>query len=177
MERNDTANLSELSPRPNTTFAEGEEISSRRSLDVRPTQDETSKVKSLPLRKSKTTDSYRPGRRSLAFFTERFRSSRPQSMMEEDMTTTSESSSGGLFRRKSGEDYKFKYSGRKSSDFTGAYADVARAQAMYMEKLRDEQEKKNIKRNKDGIPIPPPADNRRSSLMQVLGMEKALLAR
>ncbi|KAG0236280.1 hypothetical protein B0O80DRAFT_484941 [Mortierella sp. GBAus27b] len=171
------ASLAELSPRaPAAQFAEGEELPIRRSLDDDGPSKED-KVKSLPLRKSKTTDSYSRGRRSLAFL-ERFRS-RPQSMIEEEApTNTSSGNSGSFFRRKSNdEDIKFKYSGRRSTDFTGAYADVARAQAIYMEKLREEQEKKNIKHNIDGIPIRPPSENRRSGLMQALGMEKALLAR
>lgn len=173
------ANLSELTPR--TTFAEGEDLQARHSLDARPSQDETSKVKSLPLRKSKTTDSYKPGRRS---FLERFRS-RPQSMIEEDPSdstpTTPKSSSRGFFsRRKSSDDEYFKHSGRRSSEFTGAYADIARAQAVFMEKLREEQMRKNVKTNVDGLPLRPAspnADNRRISMGQVLGMNKALLAR
>ncbi|KAF9189614.1 hypothetical protein BGZ51_009433 [Haplosporangium sp. Z 767] len=75
------------------------------------------------------------------------------------------------------DDYQFKYSKRRSSDFTGAYAEVARAQALFMEKLREEQEKKNIKRNADGLPIPPPMERRRSSVVEILGMDKPLLAR
>ncbi|KAK3817388.1 MAG: hypothetical protein J3Q66DRAFT_339645 [Benniella sp.] len=183
------ASLSDLSPRP--TFAEGEDPRGRHSTDARPeAQDETSKVKSLPLRKSKTTDSYKPGRRSLAFFTERFRT-RPKSMIEEDgdpadsssrAPTTPKNSSGGLFsRRKStDDDTVFKHSGRRSSDYTGAYADIARAQAAYMDKLRDEQLKTGAKTNVDGLPLrpaSPPADHRRISMTQVLGMNKALLAR
>ena len=184
---NSMASLSDLSPRP--TFAEGEDPRSRHSTDARPeAQDETSKVKSLPLRKSKTTDSYKPGRRSLAFFTDRFRS-RPQSMMEEDgnhadssTPTSSKNSSGGFFsrRKSSDDDTVFKHSGRRSSDFTGTYADIARAQAVFMEKLRDEQMKNNVKTNVDGLPLrpaSPPADNRRISMTQALGMNKALLAR
>ncbi|KAF9349558.1 hypothetical protein BGX34_001725 [Mortierella sp. NVP85] len=173
------ASLSELTPRP--TFAEGEDPRGRHSIDARPeVQDETAKVKSLPLRKSKTTDSYKP---------DRFRS-RPQSMIEEDgnpadsssTPTTPKNSSGGFFsRRKSSEDNTvFKHSGRRSSDYTGAYADIARAQAAFMDKLREEQMKTGAKTNVDGLPLrpaSPPADNRRISMTQVLGMNKALLAR
>ncbi|KAF9934747.1 hypothetical protein BGZ65_003619 [Modicella reniformis] len=180
------ANLSELSP--SVQFPDGEEINTRHSCDVRPlsTHEEESegmhKIKSLPLRKSKTTDSYsKPGyRRSLASFAERLRGrSRPQSMIEEDVAPADSNNADGTSSRPklNDEDYKFKYSGRRSSDFSGAYADVARAQAIYMEKLREEQEKKNIKTNADGLPIPPPMGSRRSSMTHVLGMHKALLAR
>ncbi|KAF9329267.1 hypothetical protein BG006_007635 [Podila minutissima] len=60
---------------------------------------------------------------------------------------------------------------------TGPYADVKQAQQEYIAKLRAEQEKHHITTNVDGLPIPPPQQRRRSSLVHVLGLDKPLLSR
>ncbi|KAF9297197.1 hypothetical protein BGZ74_009999 [Mortierella antarctica] len=56
------------------------------------------------------------------------------------------------------------------------YAAIIKAQHEFMERLRAEQLQKNIHTNVDGIPIPAHG-RRRSSLTQILGMDKPLLAR
>ncbi|KAF9898355.1 hypothetical protein BX616_004140 [Lobosporangium transversale] len=139
-------------------------------------------LRSIPLFKSWTTDtmrgsSSRPDNRrsSWSNLTERLRTSshsrsRNQSIDDEQVTKDKRKSYGG-------DDFVFKYSGRRSSDFMGAYADVAKAQALYMERLREEQLRKNIKKNIDGLPIPPPVERRRSSVTHLLGMDKPLLSR
>ncbi|KAG0208539.1 hypothetical protein BGX28_000543 [Mortierella sp. GBA30] len=141
------------------------------------------KLKDIPLMLTRTKTGESTGSRtlsrrsSLAAFADRLRShSRTRSSSGQPETTEGIDPSS---RRSSvDEDYQFKYIKRRSSDFTGAYADVARAQALFMEKLREEQERKNIKFNADGLPIPPPRQHsRRSSVTQILGMDKPLLAR
>ncbi|KAF9959800.1 hypothetical protein BGZ72_008718 [Mortierella alpina] len=139
---------------------------------------------SLSLTRTKTSESTSSGthrrRSSLAALADRLRSrshSRTRStsgQLESGDGAGTGTSSG---RNSIDEDYQFKYTNRRSSDFTGAYADVARAQALFMEKLREEQERKNIKQNADGMPIPPPMHRRRSSVTHILGMDKPLLAR
>ncbi|KAG0249766.1 hypothetical protein BG011_008972 [Mortierella polycephala] len=145
----------------------------------------------LTLSRTKTGDSTSSRRSSFGALVERLRSrpgsrSRSQSRSRSnggDHANDQEGNNGGpggspnSGRNSLEDDYQFKYSGRRSSDFTGAYADVARAQAMFMEKLRDDQEMKNIKRNADGLPIPPPLERRRSSVVEILGMGKPLLSR
>ncbi|CAO3570937.1 unnamed protein product [Mortierella alpina] len=135
---------------------------------------------SLSLTRTKTSESTgsRTQRRrsSLAALADRLRSrSHSRTRSTSGQLESGDGSASG--RNSIDEDYQFKYSNRRSSDFTGAYADVARAQALFMEKLREEQERKNIRQNADGIPIPQPMHRRRSSVTQILGMDKPLLAR
>ncbi|KAF9288978.1 hypothetical protein BKA57DRAFT_446093 [Linnemannia elongata] len=123
----------------------------------------------IPLTKTETTDSTKSRRSSLAAFADRLRS-------------RSRSKSRSRSQRNSidGDEIpeEFEYSTRKSSDMTGEYGEVIRAQTVFMEKLRKEQAEKHITHNVDGIPIPPPVNHqrRRSSLSQILGLEKPLLA-
>ncbi|KAF9571144.1 hypothetical protein EC968_001002 [Mortierella alpina] len=137
---------------------------------------------SLSLTRTKTGESTssRTHRRrsSLAALADRLRSrSHSRTRSTSGQLESGDGSGSGSGRNSIDEDYQFKYTNRRSSDFTGAYADVARAQALFMEKLREEQERKNIKKNADGMPIPPPMHRRRSSVTQILGMDKPLLAR
>ncbi|KAF9934745.1 hypothetical protein BGZ65_003617 [Modicella reniformis] len=64
------------------------------------------------------------------------------------------------------EDKEFKYSRRKSQEIAGPYADALKSQLDYMENLRENQIKKGITHNVDGILIPPPVNpgSRRSSI-------------
>ncbi|KAF9001451.1 hypothetical protein CPC16_000103 [Podila verticillata] len=68
-----------------------------------------------------------------------------------------------------------------SSEATGAYADVVKAQELHMQKLRAKQHILHITHNADGLPLPPypgtEKSERRRSLVQILGMDKPLLAR
>ncbi|KAF9313555.1 hypothetical protein BG003_005060 [Podila horticola] len=64
----------------------------------------------------------------------------------------------------------------------GAYADVIKAQELYLQKLRAKQHVLHITHNVDGLPLPPypgteEKRERRRSLVQILGMDKPLLAR
>jgi hypothetical protein len=54
---------------------------------------------------------------------------------------------------------------------------VARAQNLFMEKLREEQERKHIRHNVDGLPLPSPPIRRQTSLSHILGIDKPLLSR
>ncbi|KAG0082410.1 hypothetical protein BGZ93_009474 [Podila epicladia] len=69
-----------------------------------------------------------------------------------------------------------------SSEATGAYADVIKAQEQHMQKLRAKQHILHVTHNVDGLPLPPypgteQKSERRRSLVQILGMDKPLLAR
>ncbi|KAG0039947.1 hypothetical protein BGZ82_006060 [Podila clonocystis] len=71
---------------------------------------------------------------------------------------------------------------RSSSSEAGAYADVIKAQEQHMQKLRAKQHILHITHNVDGLPLPPypgteEKRERRRSLVQILGMDKPLLAR
>ncbi|KAG0362402.1 hypothetical protein BGZ54_008634 [Gamsiella multidivaricata] len=118
----------------------------------------------IPLTKTNTTDSSKSRRSTLAAFAERFRS-------------RSRSHSRSRSRSK-GPSRNSLDASDEVEEFRGEYADVARAQALFMDRLREEQAKNNITRNVDGLPIPPPAqhERRRSSLAHILGMDKPLLA-
>ncbi|KAF9124748.1 hypothetical protein BGW39_007930 [Mortierella sp. 14UC] len=124
---------------------------------------------SLPLTKTETTDSTKSRRSSLAAFADRLRS-----------RSRSKSRSRSQRNSLDGDEIpeEFEYSTRKSSDMTGEYGEIIRAQTVFMEKLRKEQAANGITHNVDGIPIPPPVNHqrRRSSLSQALGLEKPLLA-
>lgn len=66
------------------------------------------------------------------------------------------------------EDKEYKYSRRKSAEISGPYADALRSQLDFMENLREDQAKKGITHNADGILIPGPVNptsprSRRSS--------------
>ncbi|KAF8982666.1 hypothetical protein BGZ46_000849 [Entomortierella lignicola] len=59
----------------------------------------------------------------------------------------------------------------------GPYADVVRAQNEFMEKIRADQERRKATHNSDGIPLPPrKSSSRRSSIVQILGFDKPMLA-
>ncbi|KAG0357279.1 hypothetical protein BG005_003766 [Podila minutissima] len=64
----------------------------------------------------------------------------------------------------------------KTSDSQLDYAAIIKAQRQFMDRLRSDQLQKNIHTNADGIPIPVHG-RRQSSLTQILGMDKPLLAR
>ncbi|KAG0380853.1 MAG: hypothetical protein J3R72DRAFT_435328 [Linnemannia gamsii] len=124
----------------------------------------------IPLTKTETTDSTKSRRSSLAAFADRLRS-----------RSRSKSRSRSQRNSLDGTDEipeDFEYSTRKSSDMTGEIGEIIRAQTVFMEKLRKEQAANGITHNADGIPIPPPVNHqrRRSSLSQILGLEKPLLA-
>jgi hypothetical protein len=128
-------------------------------------------------------------RNSLAAFAERLRSrsrshSRHRGVPEElSMDRTATQSSTFSTRSTSSRMSSKSRSGsraRSSIDEAGPYADVARAQNEFMEKLREEQAKNGVTHNVDGLPIrsAPSSRNgsRRSSVAQILGLDKPLLA-
>ncbi|KAI1317754.1 hypothetical protein EDD11_007928 [Mortierella claussenii] len=129
------------------------------SSTTMPTTDST-----IPLTKTLTSESAKSHRSSLRAFAYRLRSR-----------------SGSRSPRNSMEDVAdvFKYTHRRSSDMGGDYADVIRAQALFMDKLREYQVSNHITHNVDGLPIPPPVEreHRRSSFTRALGLDKPLLAR
>ncbi|KAG0352758.1 hypothetical protein BG005_007835 [Podila minutissima] len=105
-------------------------------------------------------------RSSLAILADKFRpSSRSRSQGEERSPSLTRRLSRTLSRTSDDEGP------------TGPYADVKQAQQEYIAKLRAEQEKHHITTNVDGLPIPPPQQRRRSSLVHVLGLDKPLLSR
>ncbi|KAG0208538.1 hypothetical protein BGX28_000542 [Mortierella sp. GBA30] len=159
-------------PRPSIQFSQhGDDIRGRDNT-LHPLSG-TSDATGISLTKTQTTDSTKSRRSSLAAFAERFRSrSRSKSRSRVSMD-------GSNSNRSSLDGDEFKYSRRRSSETGGPYADVIVAQALFMDKLREEQAKNNITHNADGLPIPPPVANerRRSSVTKILGMDKPLLAR
>ncbi|KAF9398549.1 hypothetical protein BGZ94_005970 [Podila epigama] len=66
---------------------------------------------------------------------------------------------------------------RPSTEPRFDYDAIILAQHEFMERLRAEQLRNNVHTNIDGIPIPSPTHRRRSSITQILGMDKPLLAR
>ncbi|KAI7821719.1 hypothetical protein BC939DRAFT_493942 [Gamsiella multidivaricata] len=136
-----------------------------------PTMDRT-----IPLTKTNTTDSTKSRRRSsLAAFAELFRT-----QSYSDFRSRSQSKGRNSLDENECEVEEYKHSRRRSSETGGGkYEDVVRAQALFMDKLREEQARNHITRNVDGLPIPPSMqrDRRRSSLVHILGMDKPLLAR
>ncbi|KAG0053701.1 hypothetical protein BGZ83_000585 [Gryganskiella cystojenkinii] len=127
-----------------------------------------------PLVQVGTTESTKSERRrsSLAAFAERLRSkSRSLSRGRSNV------SGGGASGRNSLDEGSRRSSTSSDGD---PYSDVVKAQALFMEKLRTEQEKSGITTNCDGLPIPPASmthGRRRSSVTQILGLDKHLLAR
>ncbi|KAF9967852.1 hypothetical protein BGZ70_007908 [Mortierella alpina] len=160
-------------PRPSIQFSRHGDENRGRDTTTHPISESTDST-GIPLTKTQSTESAKSRRSSLAAFADRFRSrSRSQSRGRSSMDSGSSSS------RSSMDGDKFKYSRRRSSEISGEYADVARAQALFMDKLREEQAKSHITHNADGLPIPPPIDRerRRSSVTKILGLDKPLLAR
>ncbi|KAF9983073.1 hypothetical protein BGZ75_005456 [Mortierella antarctica] len=158
-------------PRPSIQFSRHDDENRGRDTTTHPISESTDST-GIPLTKTQTTESAKSRRSSLAAFAERFRSrSRSQSKGRSSLDSGS--------NRSSMDGDKFKYSRRRSSEMSGEYADVARAQALFMDKLREEQAKSHITHNADGLPIPPPIERerRRSSVTKILGMDKPLLAR
>ncbi|KAF9086406.1 hypothetical protein BGX29_008696 [Mortierella sp. GBA35] len=155
---------------PSIQFTQEEPIEQPRGRDHTTHPIKTPAPAVIPLTKTATTESAKSRRSSLSAFAERLRS-----------RSRSKSRSRSQRNSLDGTDEipeEFEYSTRKSSDMTGEYGDVIRAQTIFMEKLRKEQAANGITHNVDGIPIPPPVNHqrRRSSLSQVLGLEKPLLA-
>ncbi|KAG0343994.1 hypothetical protein BG004_004838 [Podila humilis] len=118
-------------------------------------------------------------RNSLAAFAERLRSrsrshsrSRSQGRNSLDLSYLNNGNRSSLEEER--EDGSVE---RKSSDSGFDYDAIIKAQHDFMENLRAEQLRKNIHTNIDGLPITPPMHRRRSSITQMLGMDKALLAR
>ncbi|KAF9959798.1 hypothetical protein BGZ72_008716 [Mortierella alpina] len=160
-------------PRPSIQFSRHDDEHRGRDSTSHPISESTDST-GIPLTKTQTTESSKSRRSSLAAFADRFRSrSRSQSRGRSSMDNGSNSNRSSL------DDDNFKYSRRRSSEISGEYADVARAQALFMDKLREEQAKNHITHNADGLPIPPPIERerRRSSVTKILGMDKPLLAR
>ena len=139
-----------------------------------------------------TTETKKKSHRgSLAAFAERFRSrSRSQSRqrtpealpMDRTATSSSTFSTRSTSSRMSSKSRSGSRVRSSMDEVGGPYADVLRAQTEFMEKLRDEQERNGVTRNVDGLPIPPRSSpssrngSRRSSVAQVLGLDKPLLA-
>ncbi|KAF8924628.1 hypothetical protein BGZ58_001592, partial [Dissophora ornata] len=98
---------------------------------------------SIPLTKTATTDSSKSRRSVLSAFADRLRS---RSLSHSRSRSRSKGPRSSLDAN-DGEVEEFKYSQRRSSEFGGGYADVARAQALFMEKLREEQAKNHITHN------------------------------
>ncbi|KAF9278735.1 hypothetical protein BGZ68_008397 [Mortierella alpina] len=160
-------------PRPSIQFSRHDDENRGRDTTSHPISEST-ETSGIPLTKTQTTESAKSRRSSLAAFADRFRS---RSRSHSRGRSSIDSGSGS--NRNSMDGDKFKYSRRRSSEMSGEYADVARAQALFMDKLREEQAKNNVTHNADGLPIPPPIDHerRRSSVTKILGMDKPLLAR
>lgn len=72
---------------------------------------------------------------------------------------------------------QFRFSRRKSTEILGPYAATLQAQMDHMKKLRTKQEKTIVTHNADGLPIPPPVEQHRSSVTQILGLDKESLSR
>ncbi|KAF9217085.1 hypothetical protein CPC16_010334 [Podila verticillata] len=72
---------------------------------------------------------------------------------------------------------QYRFSRQKSNEISGPYAATLQAQMDHMEKLRTEQEKTNVTHNADGLPIPPPVEQRRPSVTQILDLGKVPLSR
>ncbi|GJJ70561.1 hypothetical protein EMPS_02910 [Entomortierella parvispora] len=129
-----------------------------------------------PLAQVDTSDSTKSEcrRSSLAAFADRLRSkSRSHSRSH---SRGRNSLGGGASGRNSLDERR----SSTSSETNDQYAEVIKAQALFMEKLRAEQEMNGITTNCDGLPIPPASmdhGRRRSSVTQILGLDKHLLAR
>ncbi|KAF9349559.1 hypothetical protein BGX34_001726 [Mortierella sp. NVP85] len=154
-----------------------------RDLTVTPLEEDNSAPTSETKKKSH--------RSSLAAFAERFRSrSRSQSRqrtpealpMDRTATSSSTFSTRSTSSRMSSKSRSGSRVRSSIDEVGGPYADVLRAQTEFMEKLREEQERNGVTRNVDGLPIPPRSSpssrngSRRSSVAQVLGLDKPLLA-
>ncbi|KAF9106037.1 hypothetical protein BGX27_009346 [Mortierella sp. AM989] len=118
-------------------------------------------------------------RNSLVAFVDSFRSPK-DGTIPIDRTTTQNSvaSAKSTSSRRSFKTRPLSWVRRSSveeQEDNAPYADVVRAQNEFMEKLRAEQEKSGITHNADGIPIPR-RSSRRSSVIQILGLDKPLLA-
>lgn len=126
----------------------------------------------IPLAMTATTESSKSHRSSISFtaIADRIRS---------HSRSLSRSRSRSKSRRSvdmSSDDEDFKYSQRRSSKIGGEYADVARAQLAYMDKLRSWQAQNNVTHNVHGLPIRKPEEHR-LSWTNLLGLGKPLLAR
>ncbi|KAG0363506.1 hypothetical protein BG005_011449 [Podila minutissima] len=127
----------------------------------------------MPLTKTNSSTKSNSRRNSLAAFAERLRS-RSSSRSRSQNRHSLDASSGS--NRDSFDESLENDPARKTSDSQFDYAAIIKAQHEFMERLRAEQLQKNIHTNVDGIPIPAHG-RRRSSLTQILGMDKPLLAR
>lgn len=129
-----------------------------------------------PLAPVETTESAKSERRrsSLAAFADRLRSkSRSHSRSH---SRGRNSLGGGASGRNSLDERR----SSTSSETSDQYAEVIKAQTLFMEKLRAEQEMNGVTTNCDGLPIPPASvshGRRRSSVTQILGLDKHPLAR
>ncbi|KAF9217193.1 hypothetical protein BGZ59_005921 [Podila verticillata] len=127
----------------------------------------------MPLTKTNSSAKSNSRRNSLAAFAERLRSrSNSRSRSQRHSLDASTGSNRDSFDESLESD-----PARKLSDSQFDYAAIIKAQHEFMERLRAEQLQKNIRTNVDGIPIPAMINRRRSSLTQILGMDKPLLAR
>ncbi|KAG0001760.1 hypothetical protein BGZ80_011441 [Entomortierella chlamydospora] len=168
------------SARPSIHFSRDEDTHSR--------DQSAQSVTDIPLTKVTTTESTKSRRSVFSAIADRFRSgsrsssnsrsrSRPHSKdahrnsLDIDRVTSIDGDTRHSSTEVEGRDRK------RSSG--GDYADVIRAQALFMEKLREERARDNITHNIDGLPIPPPQERerRRSSIVHALGFDKPLLAR
>ncbi|KAF9351690.1 hypothetical protein BGX26_010352 [Mortierella sp. AD094] len=182
-----------------TTNSARPSIHFSRDEDTHPRDQSTQSVSEIPLTKVITTESTKSRRSVFAAIADRLRSG---SRSSSNSRSNSRSHSKDAHRRSldvgrvtsnanDGGDDEYKYSRRSSAEIEGRgrsrssgnssrgdYADVVRAQALFMEKLRGEQARNNITHNIDGLPIPPPQERerRRSSVVRALGLDKPLLA-
>ncbi|KAF9975064.1 hypothetical protein BGZ65_008437 [Modicella reniformis] len=162
-------------PRPSVQFSHDDSLRGRDHIahPISGSQKPVKSTSAIPLTKTSTTESSKSHRSSLSLsaFADRLRShsrSRSRSKNRNSLEVPDVD-----------EVDEFKYTRRRSSEIGGDYADVARAQALFMDKLREEQFRNHITHNVDGLPIPPPIERERrsSSLTRILGMDKPLLSR
>ncbi|KAF9349560.1 hypothetical protein BGX34_001727 [Mortierella sp. NVP85] len=123
----------------------------------------------IPLTMTATTESSKSHRSSISFtaIADRIRRTRTRSSSRSKSRSSVDAPS---------DDEDNKYSKRRSSKIRGEYADVARAQLAYMDKLRSYQAQNNITHNIHGLPIRKPEEHR-FSWANMLGWGKPLLAR
>ncbi|KAF9351691.1 hypothetical protein BGX26_010353 [Mortierella sp. AD094] len=179
-----TESVSPLSP--TVAFAKGTEIRGRDS-EITPLS-EIKKVSDAAVSDNEDEEAQlkKSKRNSFAAFVDKLRSpsrrtSEDGNTIPIDRTTTQNSvaSARSTSSRKSSKSRPLSWVRRASveeQDENAPYADVVRAQNEFMEKLRAEQEKNGVTHNADGIPYPRRNSSRRSSVVQILGLDKPMLA-
>ena len=89
----------------------------------------------------------------------------------------SSSSSSGDHHQRDTSNFRYSSWRKPTTEYVGAYAEVTRAQNLFMEKVREEQERNYITRNVDGLLLPSPPIRRQASFSHILGIDKPLLSR